>query len=65
MSSREDMAELHGDDFVENFEQEFEIAPEDIPVPFSYRLKQFLNNQTVWYVAGVLDALLIVFLLTR
>jgi hypothetical protein len=61
--SREEMAEVYGDEFMDNFDEEFEIPPEDLPVPFRYKLTMFLRellaNKAIWYVAGFVDAIII------
>lgn len=64
MKTRQEMEELHGEDFADNFDSEFEISPEDIPVPFTYKLRQFLSNKYVWYVAGLIDAVVILLIVS-
>jgi hypothetical protein len=66
--NREEMSEVYGDEFMDEFDQEFDIAPEDMKVSFRYKLTRFLtnllDNKLVWYAAGFIDAIIVAYALS-
>jgi hypothetical protein len=65
---KQDFSELHGDAFVAAFDEEFEISDVDsvnrsTKHRLTVKLYDFLHNKAIWYVAGVLDVILVLLLI--
>lgn len=65
---KQDFSELHGEEFVNAFDEEFGINNVDssdrsTKRQITAKLYNFLHNKAIWYVAGVLDVILVLFLI--
>lgn len=73
VNSRQNLEEVHGQQFAEAMDQEFDIEDGDImdaseeddmdnqaPYPTFARL---LNSRPIWYIAGMIDGILVMLLL--
>lgn len=67
MDARDEMSEVHGEEFADNFDNEFDLDPEDaeeVYVPsVKERVVSVLNrlqqNKLAWYVAGFFDGIIV------
>lgn len=63
-----EMSEVHGQEFLENFDDEFDIDSEEVAEQPSLRattirvISAIVENRVVWYAAGVIDVLCILYI---